>query len=355
MTNELKANSESYESAAAEARDRGMAFIVDGRHVNADRVLILSVPDTIGPISNMRREKQEGQRLLQEMEAFSANVSKPMNKAHVELTGQHMRQLLDACGLEKKPHWDDTYLGMHSYITMVDIEAKIREMAQELHDVKRTYTAWKDEHKGQPISTYSSVAGALDDAFNRMDLQFYNAINLMSKRDKSMLRINHMLGGGNGPETSVDESCEFTEAGVKTMLENFAKYRGHSVLLNSVLVRMAERMGLEFKDDSLYVDIEALIERYFSALPGVVITTMRDGSEHVDNSQCKFAAGGAACTLWCGDSHCRPTVINGILVTDPDLAAPITDAATGTSCACGICGKLFDGPGLFCGEHTAGQ
>lgn len=55
------------EQATAEARERGMAFLVDGFHVAAERVTILSLPDTIGPISAMRQAKVEAKKALQEL------------------------------------------------------------------------------------------------------------------------------------------------------------------------------------------------------------------------------------------------------------------------------------------------
>ena len=55
-----------YDKAAIEARQRGMAFLVDGQHVNADRIMILSLPDTTGPISNMRKAKAEAKEVLEQ-------------------------------------------------------------------------------------------------------------------------------------------------------------------------------------------------------------------------------------------------------------------------------------------------
>lgn len=58
---------EQYEAAQAEARLRGMAFVVNGLHVPAENVFILSVPDTIGPISAMRTAKDEAKKALPEL------------------------------------------------------------------------------------------------------------------------------------------------------------------------------------------------------------------------------------------------------------------------------------------------
>src|ERR1700750_941158 len=62
-----KPDSLEHEHAAQEARDRGMAFLVDGKHVPADRVFILSVPDTVGPISAMRQAKDHARAERQEL------------------------------------------------------------------------------------------------------------------------------------------------------------------------------------------------------------------------------------------------------------------------------------------------
>lgn len=225
--------------AETEAALRGMSFIVDGKHVSADRVFILSVPDTIGPISNMRAAKADAKRVMEELEAFQLNVSKPMNAAHVAMTGQHLSQIMDVLGLEKKPDWDYTYLGMHSYITMVDIEAKCRSMMSEM-------------------------------------LSLIQANN-------DLREIVH-----GGEKLAVIEFTPSTDA------------------------------------------------------PAGPLPCMHCGSS---DSRMRAACKVAGCPHY--------VVINGILVTDPELAAPISDEAPGpASCACGVCGKLFDHPSsLFCDEH----
>ena len=55
-------------AAEAEALQRGMAFIVHGRHISADFVEIVSAGDGTGPIAEMRREKREAQELLAQIE-----------------------------------------------------------------------------------------------------------------------------------------------------------------------------------------------------------------------------------------------------------------------------------------------
>lgn len=220
-----------HESAAAEARDRGMAFIVDGKHVNADRVFILSVPDTIGPISNMRTAKVEAKKAL------------------AELT---MTLKVDA-----------------------------------------------------DVATLKALDGCI-----------------------ALLR-----------------GC------YEALASNHGVVRSETRLaIGKFLEQMAQG----------YVPVDPAAEKIDlpqHTLGGIVITTMRDGAEHVDNSNCKFAQGGAACSLWCGDSHCRPAplVINGILVTDPALASPITDDIRGVSTACGVCGALHTNDGLFCNDHLGDQ
>jgi hypothetical protein len=247
-----------HEFAAAEARERGMAFIVDGKHVNADRVFILSVPDTVGPISAMRTAKIDAQAALRDMEAFSANVSKPMNKAHVELTGQHLSSLMDAVGLEKKPHWDDTYLGMHSYITMSDIEVKVRMLISEMKALIEANNDLREVVHGPAV------------------------MKLEVKADPSVL---------------------------KTFNECVA-------LLKEGYDALGWQESLETENDR--GNLMRRIENWVS-------TTL-------------------------GDSD---VVIDGIRVTDPELAAPITDSTPGVTRVCADCGMPFtdDTSSIFCPSH----
>lgn len=71
LGNEPPSVQREYDLAAAEARSRGMAFIVHGVHVNADHVMILSMPNTIGPISDMRRAKIDAEAALAEQVSYA--------------------------------------------------------------------------------------------------------------------------------------------------------------------------------------------------------------------------------------------------------------------------------------------
>lgn len=220
-------------SAQREARDRGMAFIVDGKHIPADRVFILSVPDTVGPISSMRKAKV------------------------------------------------DALAALHSY-------------------------------------------------------------------------------------------------------EDYDKFRSHSVTLNTVLVKMADYLGMVFDDHgAAEVDVELLIERFFGkvgrvphqctspkggfACRGCTCGAPRKGMAAssapnelpapINWDNCQAASGGAKCVSWCGNAACvAPVVIDGIVVTDPDLANPITDELPGVTSMCFECGKPCpntpDDFPVFCDDHA---
>jgi hypothetical protein len=96
-------------------------------------------------------------------------------------------------------------------------------------------------------------------------------------------------------------------------------------------------------------------------------------------TSCKFTNRGAPCVSHCGDPVCigkpAPTLADvepaglapvGIDTTDPTQVAivstlapdspllkPITDEPEpGETAACGVCGKLFTGAGLFCADHS---
>ena len=172
-----------YESAAAEARQRGMAFMVDGKHVNADRVFIFSVPDSIGPISDMRRAKQEALAVMRDMDGN-------------EYVGARLRRLCKKLGVIE-PAGDDSELAKHAF----------------------------------------SMLGLISTAVDRL-------------------------------------------------LSDMADARADSGITNV-------RLAMDSK---------------------------------------------GALGHW----------IDGMLVTDPELAAPITEAAPGITAICGDCGEPFDGPGLFC-------
>lgn len=209
------------ECAEVEARERGMAFIVRGYHVKADEVMILSMPDSTGPIGEMRKAKDEARDALQQVAMSNArfpavaplpeffelmsmelaandhkgnrsnwqamtpskalmdvyhHVAKlvravecglvPYIREHAadvacsamivadvtnvlgapgqsslarvgtELRGQHLRSIMDVLGMEKNPVHDDTYLGMHSFVAMLDIEAATRELTRENNELR---------------------------------------------------------------------------------------------------------------------------------------------------------------------------------------------------------------------------
>lgn len=175
MTSDLN----EHESAAAEARERGMAFIVDGKHVNADRIFILSLPDTTGPISDMRRAKADALASLQELEQFHANVSKPMNEQHVKMTGEHLRSLMKAVGMPTPPaHHDNKYIGMHSYVTMCDIETAVRERMSELNSLIVANNELREIVRSSPKQLYSitgkSASGVVvDELFDTQDADYH--------------------------------------------------------------------------------------------------------------------------------------------------------------------------------------
>lgn len=57
-------------SATKEASERGMAFLVHGVHVSVDNVFVLSVPDTKGPISDMRKAKEDARAALDQQRSY---------------------------------------------------------------------------------------------------------------------------------------------------------------------------------------------------------------------------------------------------------------------------------------------
>lgn len=328
-------------SAESEARVRGMAFIVDGKHVDADRVFILSVPDTVGPISAMRTAKAEAVRTLAELEAFQANVSRPMAKQHVEMTGQHLSQLMGAVGLKKEPHWDNTYLGMHSYITMVDIEAKVRELAQDFRDAVTLLSTAHAElgQRGEPYDVVRQIGGFLSQLSN----------------DWYPVKPGAMRDYAGERDKLLDEVSRLVDQGA----EQASFIKSHETYIEKLQAELSDARADVQRIDWFDKQREAVPAGYcwgIVADSGITNVRLAMDSHGALAPVQHFVTGDTSMPNLNGIAPLPEGArwIDGILVTDPELAAPITDEAPGpASCACGVCGKLFsdDSDSLFCDEH----
>lgn len=126
-------------AAELEARERGMAFLVDGKHVSSDRVMIFSVPDTVGPIGAMRRAKDEA--------AVTLRAVQDVTDQKHGLLGEYIVLVMQALGMpHPKPN---EFYGSHSFVTLCDIAEQVRVLNAQLDDARADETRidWLDKRR----------------------------------------------------------------------------------------------------------------------------------------------------------------------------------------------------------------